>query len=59
MNLQHLKVGQRLTLSFSLVIALLFAMAALAYVRVTDLSEAMMLSNQDRYPKIVLAPHQG
>ena len=55
MKLHNLKVGQRLALSFSLVIALLIVVSALAYLRVSDLSNEINLSSEDRYPKTVLA----
>jgi methyl-accepting chemotaxis protein len=50
----NLKVGQRLALGFGVVLAMLAMLAALAYLRVTGLSEDIALTIQNRYPKTVL-----
>ncbi|WP_332856566.1 methyl-accepting chemotaxis protein [Duganella sp. S19_KUP01_CR8] len=55
MNLSSLKIGQRLGLSFSIVMALLLALATLSYRQIIDLDEGINLTNEDRYPKTVLA----
>ena len=55
MRFKNLKIGHRLALSFAAILALMLALATLSYLRVTALSDDITLSNQDRYPKIVLA----
>jgi methyl-accepting chemotaxis protein len=55
MKFNDLKVGQRLTLSFGVVLAMLLMLAVLAYVRVTGLSEDINVTSHDHYPKTVLA----
>jgi methyl-accepting chemotaxis protein len=54
MNLQNLKIGPRLMLGFSTVIALLIAITALAYIQLELLADDIELTNKDRYPKIVM-----
>ncbi|SFU98857.1 methyl-accepting chemotaxis protein [Pseudoduganella namucuonensis] len=55
MNYKNLKVGQRLAISFGIVIALLLALAVLAVARITGLSAELANNNDNRYPKTVLA----
>ena len=47
-------IGRRLGLGFSLIIALLLAIAALSYIRLQGLSDEVHALNSDRYPKTVL-----
>jgi methyl-accepting chemotaxis protein len=55
MNLRNLKIGQKLGLSFALILSMLVLSAALSYFKLQKLDEDIQLTNQDRYPKIVLA----
>ena len=55
MKINDLKVGQRLSFSFGIVLLLLAALAVLSFLRVTQISNEVKLSNDDRYPKTVLA----
>jgi len=55
MNIKQLKVGQRLGLSFALMLALVMVIASLAYVRIADLGDRMETSAHDLYPKTVYA----
>jgi len=54
MNFRNLAIGKKLGLSFAIVIGMLIIVAALAYLRVSGLSDDLRLINQDRYPKTVL-----
>ncbi|WP_374361568.1 methyl-accepting chemotaxis protein [Pseudoduganella danionis] len=54
MNFRNLAIGKKLGLSFAIVIGMLIIVAALAYLRVSALSDDLQLINQDRYPKTVL-----
>jgi methyl-accepting chemotaxis protein len=55
MQLTQLRIGQRLTLVFALVIAVFLAMAAVAYARISALSGEMAMVVGSRYPNTVLA----
>ena len=55
MNIKNLKVGQRLALSFGIVLALLVVLALMSYVRLGDIAADVKVSNEDFYPKTVLA----
>jgi methyl-accepting chemotaxis protein len=55
MNYRNMKIGKKLALSFGLIIALLLVLAAFASSRVNVLSREISLTNDDRYPKTVLA----
>ena len=55
MNIQNLKLGQKLMFSFAIVITLMLVLAALAYTRISTLADDITLTNSDRYPKTVLA----
>ncbi|WP_348696404.1 methyl-accepting chemotaxis protein [Duganella fentianensis] len=54
MNFRNLAIGKKLGLSFAIVIAMLIIVAALAYLRVSGLSDDLRLINEDRYPKTVM-----
>ncbi|RZI42831.1 HAMP domain-containing protein [Herbaspirillum sp. HC18] len=55
MNLNRLRIGQRLALGFGVVTALLVMLAGLAYLRISSLTDEVDLMVKDRYPKTVLA----
>ena len=55
MNIKNLKVGHRLALSFGIVLALLGVLALMSYVRLSDIAADVKVSNEDLYPKTVLA----
>ena len=55
MKYQDLKIGYRLALGFGSVVVLMLILATLAYARLNALADDMRLTDQDRYPKIVLA----
>ncbi len=55
MNIKNLKVGQRLGLSFGMVLALLGVLALLSYIRVGHIATEVQIANSDLYPKTVLA----
>ena len=55
MNLNRLRIGQRLTLAFGVVIALLMMLASLSYLRITSLDGEITTMVKDRYPKTVIA----
>ncbi|WP_426110284.1 methyl-accepting chemotaxis protein [Massilia sp. PWRC2] len=54
---KNLKIGQRLGLSFAVVIALSLLMGGLAYRLVGELNDDIQLMNEDRFPKTELV-HQ-
>ena len=53
--MKNLKIGQRLTLSFGAVVAVLIILAAIAYTRLDKLDAAISVVSNDRYPKTVNA----
>lgn len=53
--MKNLKIGQRLTLSFGAVVAVLIILAAIAYTRLDKLDDAISVVSNDRYPKTVNA----
>ncbi|MNR82321.1 Methyl-accepting chemotaxis protein II [compost metagenome] len=53
--MKNLKIGQRLTLSFGAVVAVLIVLAAIAYTRLDKLDAAIGMVSNDRYPKTVNA----
>ena len=55
MNFRNLKIGQKLVLSFGVVLLISVATAILSYIRIDGLGDDIGLTNKDRYPKIVLA----
>ena len=55
MHFKKLRIGQRLSLGFGAVIALLIMLASLAYVRIASLNSEINLLVNDRYPKTVIA----
>ncbi|PHV05223.1 methyl-accepting chemotaxis protein [Janthinobacterium sp. BJB412] len=55
MKLRNLTIGQKLGLSFSLLLLMLALSAVLSYFKLQRLDQDIQLTNQDRYPKIVLA----
>jgi methyl-accepting chemotaxis protein len=55
MNLQNIRIGQRLALGFGVVIALLALLAGLSYYRISGLSKEISTMVKDRYPKTVVA----
>ncbi len=55
MNLRNIRIGQRLTLGFGLVIALLLMLAGLAVLRIQSLSGEITDLVQSKYPRTVLA----
>lgn len=55
MNIRNLTIGHKLTLSFGTMILLLAILSAISYTRVGNLGEEIRMTNEDRYPKIVLA----
>ncbi len=55
MVISGMSLGKRLTLSFTLVIALMALLAGLAYVRIADLSGEFDVIIKDRYPKTAIA----
>jgi methyl-accepting chemotaxis protein len=54
MNYKNLRIGHKLALSFGLLIALLLLLSALAASRVSNLSDEIALTTNDRYPKTAL-----
>ena len=55
MNIMKKSIGQRLTLGFGVVIALLIMLASLAWFRIGDLNSEVTMMVKDRYPKTVIA----
>jgi methyl-accepting chemotaxis protein len=55
MNIMKLNIGQRLTLGFGIVIALLGLLATLATLRISGLADQVNQVVNDRYPKTVTA----
>ena len=55
MHIVNMKIGQRLTLGFGIVIALLIAITVLSNTQLGQLSNSINLITKDRYPKTVLA----
>jgi methyl-accepting chemotaxis protein len=55
MNLNRLRIGQRLALGFGVVTTLLVLLASLAYVRISSLTGEINHMVNDRYPKTVIA----
>ena len=55
MQFKNLKIGHKLLLGFGIVIVLMLMLASLAYIRVSGLSDDIKVTNDDRYPKAVLA----
>lgn len=55
MNIMKLNIGQRLTLGFGVVIALLIMLASLAWFRIGVLNTEVTTMVKDRYPKTVIA----
>ncbi len=55
MNIRNIRIGQRLTLGFGLVIALLALLAALGLMRIQSLSADITHLIDDEYPRSVLA----
>ena len=55
MNLRDIRIGQRLTIGFGLVITLLVLLAALALVRIQRLSGEVTSLVEDTYPRTVMA----
>ncbi|MNJ87834.1 Methyl-accepting chemotaxis protein I [compost metagenome] len=53
--MKNLKIGQRLSLSFGSIVALLVILATLAFTRIGGLNDAISEVDGDRYPKTVLA----
>ncbi|BBB62007.1 methyl-accepting chemotaxis protein [Undibacterium sp. KW1] len=55
MNIKNLKIGQKLGLSFGIIVSLLLLMSIIAYLCVDELNNDLDLTNKDRYPKTVQA----
>jgi methyl-accepting chemotaxis protein len=53
--MKNLNIGRKLALSFTCIVALLLAIAAMAYVRIHGLGQDIAVTNDDRYPKTELA----
>ncbi|WP_076593774.1 methyl-accepting chemotaxis protein [Herminiimonas arsenitoxidans] len=53
--LANMKIGQKLTLSFGIVIALLIVITVLSNTQLLQLNNSINLITKDRYPKTVLA----
>ena len=51
----NMSLGKRLTVSFTLVIALMAILASLSYVRINDLNAEFSTIIKDRYPKTAIA----
>ncbi|MFY9477209.1 MAG: methyl-accepting chemotaxis protein [Aquabacterium sp.] len=55
MNIRNIRIGQRLTIGFGLVIALLILLAGLALMRIQSLSSEVGSLTQNTYPRTVVA----
>ncbi|HZW23665.1 methyl-accepting chemotaxis protein [Noviherbaspirillum sp.] len=55
MNLNRLRIGQRLALGFGVVTTLLILLASLSYLRISSLTDEINHMVNDRYPKTVIA----
>jgi methyl-accepting chemotaxis protein len=55
MNIKNLKIGTRLGLSFAAMGLLLSVLSCAAYLRISTMEHEINLTNEDRYPKTVLA----
>jgi methyl-accepting chemotaxis protein len=55
MNLRDIRIGQRLTIGFGLVITLLILLAALALVRIQSLAGDLTSLVDETYPRTVMA----
>lgn len=55
MTKYSLRIGQRLSIGFGVVIALMVLLAALAYVRIAGMNSDIALLVKDRYPKTAIA----
>ena len=55
MNLRNIRIGQRLTIGFGLVIALLIMLASLALLRINSLSGEITSLVDSTYPRTVIA----
>jgi methyl-accepting chemotaxis protein len=55
MNIRNIRIGQRLTLGFGLVIALLIMLATLAIVRISSLNNEISSLVGENYPRTVIA----
>ncbi|MDY7578216.1 methyl-accepting chemotaxis protein [Herbaspirillum sp. RTI4] len=55
MKISNLRIGQRLTLSFSLIVALLVIIATLTFAQIGELSNSINKINNESYPKTMLA----
>ncbi|WP_348692885.1 methyl-accepting chemotaxis protein [Duganella fentianensis] len=55
MQLNHFKVGTRLTAGYGLIVAFLIAITLLAQFRLSTLDDSIRLIVEDRYPKVVYA----
>ncbi len=53
--MSNLKIGARLTLSFCLIGVLLLILSSTAYIRISNMDAEIQLTDNDRYPKTVLA----
>ena len=55
LQLNHLSITPKLSLSFCGVVSLLLLLAILSYLRVAELNREIALTNSERYPNVVLA----
>ncbi|MDY7578217.1 methyl-accepting chemotaxis protein [Herbaspirillum sp. RTI4] len=53
--MKNLRIGQRLALSFALIVIFLAAICTLTYIQINKLDDEIKLISNDRYPKTVLA----
>ena len=54
-SFKKMRLGKRLTLSFTLIISLMALLAALAFIRIGELNNEISLIIKDRYPKTAIA----